>query len=152
MLQEQGGVAEHEVLEMRPGAAHRGDGGRGTARLEVALVLVQGADLADRGGECAGERDGGVLGAGEEAGGEGVGEPGDAVAAAGAEAGGHPGPVQDHGDLAQHPRRVLVRVAEGRDVHAATVGAGGCRRARRVVPDLCRGPRPAALSMEGMTR
>lgn len=112
----------------RPGAAHGGHGGRGPSPRSHSCSCRRPTTAAAR-APASGRR---VLGAGE-AGGEGVGRTrrrrdGSSERKQGTR------PVQDHGDLAQHPRRVLAvraghgRVAEGRDVHAVTVGAEGSPR------------------------
>ena len=125
--QQQGGVAQHQVLEMIVRAPHRDHRRGGPAGYEVALPRMQGADLGDRRGERVAQADGRVLGAAQQVRGQGVGVPGDAVVAAGAESLRHPGPVEHHRDLAEHSGGVLVGIGNGGGgerggVHAATVG------------------------------
>ena len=115
------------MLEMLRGASDHDHGGRGAARPEIALALMQAAHLRDRGGQRGAEPDARILGVRQQPGRKSMGVPGDGVAAAGAKTRGHSGAVEHHGDLAEHSPGVLIRAGDGGSceqcgVHAATVG------------------------------
>ncbi|MGX1302315.1 hypothetical protein RKD35_003803 [Streptomyces albogriseolus] len=130
--QEEGRVAEDEVFQRSPADADRDDrAGRAGPVGQIARVLVQGPNAADRVGETVSERPGGISrDVAQQQSAQRRGEPGDAVHASGLGPG-DTGTVEEDGRTGSRSREVLVLLvwfggqrAED-DVHA--VASSSCR-------------------------